>query len=544
MHLFQGGLESPVARSAFILNGSTSREFDGSLSDRGWVSLETSLLAISGGALTTDDFRNGNYRREIELPGFDRVVDAYVVQNGGTAMLAIPGATQFLDFSDVLSAEGHARQYEGLMPLVQAFIQYVNTNPSVTEVVIAGHSLGAALVEIMSRTDTALIAKPFTMVAFGSPGTSISADQPVIGELLNIRHVGDPVVEEGDRLGFVRGGLDFQMTPPEVLGSGEHRMTLYAENIYAVTESPIGQFILGGEELVLDSNYSHTLAADTGEAIFGKGGNDTITGNDLNDRFDGGSGNDQIIGAGGNDQLVGGAGSDVLDGGLGDDTFYWGALRSGHDSFVGDGAGVDTLVVQSPGVTSATQMEFFVDDGEIFMGIAGETSLGSVAMGSDAEGERFVDRISIRDEFGNEVGSIAPPDIMASLVRTTSPTISIESGEEMDADELWQLGRGVDDDLTWLYFRDQNGDPLSGTLTCTVGFWTSADNGATWTFAERGPIPAGNLNAIQGDDFDRISFVAGSPGVSDTIGCAALVAGQFTPWGDMLMTSTPELAIG
>ena len=55
------------------------------------------------------------------------------------------------------------------------------------------------------------------------------------------------------------------------------------------------------------------------DALFGDGGNDTITGGGASDWLRGGEGNDVMTGAGGNDRLRGEAGNDTLNGGDGID---------------------------------------------------------------------------------------------------------------------------------------------------------------------------------------------------------------------------------
>ncbi len=99
-------------------------------------------------------------------------------------------------------------------------------------------------------------------------------------------------------------------------------------------------------------------AKSTGNAIYGYGGNDTITGaagndwlygeNDEDklygnggfDNLDGGEGNDSLDGGEGNDTISGGLGADELYGGLGNDSLNGG---EGVD-FIDSGAGNDTLI--------------------------------------------------------------------------------------------------------------------------------------------------------------------------------------------------------
>jgi Ca2+-binding RTX toxin-like protein len=64
-----------------------------------------------------------------------------------------------------------------------------------------------------------------------------------------------------------------------------------------------------------------TVTGDGYGALYGEGGNDTITGAAGGDNIRGGSGNDKLIGGDGDDELDGGAGKDVMTGGKGNDVY-------------------------------------------------------------------------------------------------------------------------------------------------------------------------------------------------------------------------------
>ncbi len=128
-----------------------------------------------------------------------------------------------------------------------------------------------------------------------------------------------------------------------------------------------------GNLVQIESEVPPTLAQTQAVAVFGQGGNDSITidaslgavlavlyggddddtltahhvgssvlyGNDGDDTLNGGGGNDLLLGGAGNDTLNGGGGRDALFGGLGDDTLDGGA--DGQRDLLVGGPGADTF---------------------------------------------------------------------------------------------------------------------------------------------------------------------------------------------------------
>jgi Ca2+-binding RTX toxin-like protein len=92
--------------------------------------------------------------------------------------------------------------------------------------------------------------------------------------------------------------------------------------------------------------------AETGVAVFGHAGKDSIVGGAGGDTLDGGAADDVLYGADGDDTLRGGDGDDRLDGGDGDDLLDGGL---GRDSIYG-GFGTDTLTFE--GRTSGVSIGF------------------------------------------------------------------------------------------------------------------------------------------------------------------------------------------
>ena len=73
-------------------------------------------------------------------------------------------------------------------------------------------------------------------------------------------------------------------------------------------------------------------------AMYGFGGNDTLTGGSAADSIFGGSGDDNIVGGGGADRLIGGSGNDTI-------TYETGATIHGDTASAAAGTDSDTLVV-------------------------------------------------------------------------------------------------------------------------------------------------------------------------------------------------------
>jgi serralysin len=129
-------------------------------------------------------------------------------------------------------------------------------------------------------------------------------------------------------------------------------------------------------EIVIGGSGSDALnasAATTAIAIYGGGGNDTLTGSSGGSSLYGEAGDDSLYGGAGNDVLTGGAGLDLLNGGGGDDTLFF----TTGDTVIG-GAGTDYAIVDGgAGVTLA----FGAGSGvEIVIGGSGVDTLNASAV--------------------------------------------------------------------------------------------------------------------------------------------------------------------
>jgi len=121
-----------------------------------------------------------------------------------------------------------------------------------------------------------------------------------------------------------------------------------------------------GTEVVTIGNIVHGTAlgdptiaggGNTGQTIYGGGGNDHINGTGQNDIIFGGSGNDDINGNGGDDLIYGGSGNDTINGSNDNDIIIGGF---GADSLSG-GGGDDAFHYLSPLDSNAAHFDTITD---------------------------------------------------------------------------------------------------------------------------------------------------------------------------------------
>ncbi|MGB7655427.1 MAG: peroxidase family protein, partial [Novosphingobium sp.] len=132
---------------------------------------------------------------------------------------------------------------------------------------------------------------------------------------------GDVVLYTGSAGDFAISALDVNTLKMQDYGSGAQGTdtSAYAEILqFGATQYTIGiDGAVGG-------NTIGNAASTTGQALFGRGGTDTLNGGTVSDIINGGTGNDVINAGGGDDyimQFVSDGGRDVVSGGLGNDTF-------------------------------------------------------------------------------------------------------------------------------------------------------------------------------------------------------------------------------
>ncbi len=133
----------------------------------------------------------------------------------------------------------------------------------------------------------------------------------------------------------VNNGTPTTYTASEQTGSALSGELSVKNNATAPEQIEAGLYVYVG--IVGDDTF--TVTSSHSAALYGFGGDDTLTGGSGNDTMLGGDGNDTMTGGDGNDTLTGGDGNNTLTGGAGDDTLTAG---DGNDTMTG-GAGNDTL---------------------------------------------------------------------------------------------------------------------------------------------------------------------------------------------------------
>ena len=309
---------------------------------------------------------------------------AIVSQKGSTLAISFRGSEALGDFlADIVgglaSFAPHFALFNDLISSVDAYA----ASHGITNVLVAGHSLGGAMVEMYMSQHPNTSTISYSGVSFGSPGEPFSNNTPGSDpRLLNIGHSGDPVYRSATVNTF---GIDIEVNLPSeadlsLLGLiakaaqtaggdiGEHSGLLYNTTAIMLTLSGT----LFERFIANPSLYSATIL---GSGNFSAGGlNDYIIGGFDASQILGGLGNDLIFGNTGNDFLYGQTGSDWLDGGRNDDRLYGGA---GNDVLTG-GSGRDTFVFTTAlGVTNIDSIkDFSVVDDTISLSLAIFTAAG------------------------------------------------------------------------------------------------------------------------------------------------------------------------
>jgi Ca2+-binding RTX toxin-like protein len=153
--------------------------------------------------------------------------------------------------------------------------------------------------------------------------------------------------------------------------------------------------------------------SESGMAISGSSGDDTIIGTDYDDTIYGGDGSDTIDGGDGNDfivgDIVGETGDDTIDGGAGDDVLIGGdgvdvlSGEEGNDILVGD-------IVDFEGTDDGGTTPDIIEDsdGDIISGGTGDESLGDILVeADDAGGDESIPGSDV--EYVVDEGGVADP---------------------------------------------------------------------------------------------------------------------------------------
>jgi len=328
-------------------------------------------LAVEGtnsAKFPTKGISNGIYTKQNAAALVGRSDDALFISFRGTndnegfagGLLNTP------DERDWIGKDDHFILYREFL---RAIADYVN-DPSngITKIFVAGHSLGAGMVEAFMDANSAVQIEAVTFANPGFGNDLFDGDSRMTDFLID----GDPIDGllvigeiEGER-NIIYHNLEFS--------SELHSMTLYTQfmeffrengigldemnspyhgvdydSIYAdvfttTTQTTVGgvtttevtyEIGRGGTTILGDKKANIILGGSGQDWLFGNGGQDHINGGAGRDKLNGGnhddylyggSGNDLLVGGRGNDELTGGKGRDILKGGAGFDTFIFNSV--------------------------------------------------------------------------------------------------------------------------------------------------------------------------------------------------------------------------
>jgi Ca2+-binding RTX toxin-like protein len=359
-----------------------------------WVLLDNSDFASFDGRNGDSRFTSGGlYDARVDATGTRNAQGLLAVENGNTLVLAFRGTdgTDPAITGQTFTGKGLASHYEAFAPLIDAAYAYLVSHPEITEMVVSGHSLGGALVDVFTLTDAerfrALRPDGLTLVSLGSSGVpdDLSDHLDGVGEFVR-PDVYISIANSQDRARFADDFPDipenFGLVPiialkdnnhlggdlvfnvpnirnrdveyfnpfdnPFFRGLGaEHNSALIWANVQGLITDDLFGFY-NGQKLVAGVT-DYTVVPDyDGTPIYlfegydglGDPGDDddrgraALIGSAEADYIFGLTGNDVIEGGEGHDLLSGGDGSDVIRGGLGRDIIAGGA---GADRLAGQG---------------------------------------------------------------------------------------------------------------------------------------------------------------------------------------------------------------
>ncbi len=320
-------------------------------------------------------YYNGGFGRE------DLNSDAFALYNTQETelLVGIRGTKSVRDWLDnfdmALSSPLVASQvhYQKLRPFFDAVLALAERTGS--DVLVAGHSLGGAMVEAfwyraaelgfdLTRIHALTVASPWLPGNVNLPSAaqlntvSVFHSDDIVADILrgyNNERVGQ-VLEIEQNVQGIREIIDAHdsgvylqellatVADPDVVATvsiGGRIISYYdpdAPTAARRIELPGGTVpVLGGggsDEIVGTMGDDHAIGGAGDDALSGRAGDDRFIGGTRRDVLDGGTGDDILAGGAGRDTLHGGPGNDVLHGGTGDDLLEGG---SGSDTLRWDG---------------------------------------------------------------------------------------------------------------------------------------------------------------------------------------------------------------
>jgi Ca2+-binding RTX toxin-like protein len=319
---------------------------------QGWTLLSRSQLGMTQAEWDNDASDSVNSQLVFDIDNGQ----AIVARNGNSLSIAFRGSEEGGDFFDDLvgGAYSFGSHYVLFSRLISNLHSYAAAN-GITDILVAGHSLGGAMVEYFMGEywDTGSIS--YSGVSFGSPGVQEIINNPGSdGRLFNIGHSGDPVFRASlsesirgvDVLVNLPAETDLslaQLVARAAFGDlGEHSGQLYnntaimltwslplfsqfvsTPSAYTVTITGNGNYTAGAlnDYIIGGFDASQILGGLGNDLIFGNTGDDILSGQNGSDWIDGGRGADRLFGGQGTDFLAGGEGSDISTGGSQADVF-------------------------------------------------------------------------------------------------------------------------------------------------------------------------------------------------------------------------------
>ena len=240
--------------------------------------------------------------------------------------------------------DGYYKLYE---PLIEAIKDFAR-DKSIKDVLITGHSLGAAMAQYAMGDLADSRNTKYHAAIFGSPGAVDSGDTPD-DRMIEFEYSQDAFTKLDDVpfVSFDHQGQRVVMPLDSTITSRDDKLGFYEHKMAHYLKAVKNFAALGGETpgfMTSDdfkgNSSTRTYAGGNGndsldgekksDALYGGAGNDKLRGLEGNDKLRGGEGNDKIYGNIGDDALSGGGGKDWLNGGTGKDIMHGGG---GADTF-------------------------------------------------------------------------------------------------------------------------------------------------------------------------------------------------------------------
>jgi pimeloyl-ACP methyl ester carboxylesterase len=233
-------------------------------------------------------------------------------------------------------------------PLITAVKAYIASH-DVTDVLVTGHSLGAAMAQYAMNDFTDTSKTKFHAAIFGSPGAPDSGNA-VDNRMLQFEYTDDaftnlpslPLVDFDRQGQIIRMPMDdTKNTSDNGDGRYEHKMQFYLD--------AVRHFASLGDETPAFMRTTHYTGNTTTRAYAGSSGDDSLKGTGKGEMLYGGSGNDTLYGLDGNDRLAGGQGHDRLIGGDGRDRFVFSSelLKTNADTITDFHHGEDRIWINN-----------------------------------------------------------------------------------------------------------------------------------------------------------------------------------------------------